>query len=133
MRRALLIAGLLAFAAAGCGGEEDEVGEVLSRHYDAVADGDGEAACEDLTKEARHLVVVSIRAQGARVEDCAEAYERIAEGLGDDARRNVESAGHDVTLNGDGTATAETQGITGQVRLRKDGDRWVITRIEFGA
>ena len=133
MRRAVCIAVLLGCLGGACGGEEGEVADVLSRHYDAIADGDGAAACRELTTQARRLVVVSVRAQGAGVRTCAEAYEGIAARLGEDLRRRFESAGHDVTINGDGTATAETDGVAGQVQLRETGGRWVITRVEFGA
>ena len=47
---ALVVAGL----AGGCGNDSDEreAGEAVTRFADAVARGDGQAACEELTEEA---------------------------------------------------------------------------------
>ena len=135
MRSVLLLAGVLLCAASGCGGEEGEVTDVMNRHMDAIADGDGKAACRDLTAEAKRLVVVSVRATapGTGIRSCEEAYERISANLDPAVRDRVRNEGHDVELHGDGTATVDSEATTGETQLRKDGDRWVITRINFGS
>ena len=135
MRSTCLVIVVLACAASGCGGDEGEITGVMNRHMDAIAKGDGEAACRDLTAEAKRLVVVSFRAaaRGSAVKSCEEAYARIAAGLDPAMRSRIRDGGHDVEVHGDGTATVDSEATTGETQLRKVGDRWVITRVNFGS
>ena len=127
---------LLVLVLAGCGGgEEGKVREVMQRHAEALAEGDGERACRDLTAEARRLVVVSVDAvaPGLGARTCEQALRAIGGRLDDEAKRQLRDAHYEVELHGDGTATADPDTVSGEAQLRKRGGRWVITRLNFGS
>ncbi len=66
-------------------------------------------------------------------ESCAEALGAVAARLDDAAKDQLRDASYDVVLHGDGTATVDSDATTGETEVRKDRDRWVITRVNFGS
>ena len=125
----------LALALAGCGptGEVQAVEDVMDRHVEGIAAGDGRAACADLTAAARRGVVESVheRIPELGVKTCEEALGGIAGELDATQRNRIREARIDVEVNGD-RAVADSEATVGKTYLRKQGDRWVITRIDFG-
>lgn len=128
--------GLIALLVAACGGgPETTVSAVVDRHFQAIADGDGPAACRDLTAEAGRLVVVSVNAAaGSRqVRTCRQAFEAIAAGLDDTARTALRESDHDVTIDSDGKANVDSSATTGETQLERIAGDWKITNVAFGS
>lgn len=137
MRAATLALLASAAIAAGCGASEEEaaIEGVVERHLGAIADGDGKAACRDLTAEAKRLVVISFEAAapGAGARTCEDAFEAVAANLDDAGERKLRDSDHRVEVRGDGTATVDSSATTGEIELREQRGRWVITRVNFGS
>lgn len=134
--RALAVLTLTALAGCGGGrgGEAEKVRDVMERLTEAIARGDGEAACRDLTPEARRLVVTSAEAAaGGEFASCGAVLGAVAYDLPEDARRRLHEAEYSVELHGDDTAIADSQAVSGEARLRKHGGRWIVTRLTFGS
>jgi hypothetical protein len=93
---------------------------------EAVADGDGDAACELLTEDAQDQIT-----EGAQGQDCEDLIEFVSGQLEDDDKdelRDIEP--EDVEVDGD-TATATipevVEGGEEEIELvREDGD-WLIS------
>ena len=125
----------IAMGACGASGDEAAVKDVMERHVAAIAEGDGEAACRDLTARARRLVVISFDAAAPEVgaTTCAEALGAIARSLDGAARNRLRDADDTIEIRADGTAVADSAATTGETELRKVSGEWVITRINFGS
>ena len=131
---AVLVAGVLIVSACG-GGQEDTIGDIVDRHLEAVADGNGAAACRDMTAEAEELVVISVNAvaERERVRSCESAYELLAAGLDERTRSALRGSDQDVTIDGAGSAVVDSSGTTGEIELRRIDGAWKITRVNFGS
>jgi hypothetical protein len=129
-----LVVTTASLAALGCGGESADVGGIVDRHLEAIADGDSRAACRDLTAEAKKLVVVSVNATAGDdvARTCETAYDGIAAGLDDAVKEKLRDSRQDVSLDGD-RAVVDSSATTGEVQLQRTGETWRITRINFGS
>lgn len=89
-----MLVALVALAAAGCGSsDEDKVEDAVIEYVDAVAEGDGSKACEQLTTEAQEAVAGG---------DCAERVERLSANLSEGQRNAfAEAEVIEVTIDGD--------------------------------
>jgi hypothetical protein len=113
---AALAAGLLA----GCGGDgPSDAEQVVDSYLQAIADGDGEKACEHLTEAVQRQLIDAAPAElGAG--DCPAAAEAIAGALTEQQRRQLRDTQYgEVTVDGD-RATVPIQG-GGTVQLTKTG------------
>jgi len=122
---------LVALTLSACGGGSDDSGEVsdtVTSYLSALADGDGQKACDQLSSsEAAQIfqeattVLPELRATG-----CADALSKLSESLGGE-RKALESVEvTNVKVNGD-SATAEVVGGTTTVHLTKTDDTWLIS------
>jgi hypothetical protein len=119
--------GVLALTAPACGGDDDgksdadQVKEVVTDFYAALADGDGAEACDLVTGNAKARLSPGQRS-------CEEAVDQAATRTDDEleeALRNIEVS--DIKVEGDeATCTARANRIA-RVELKKQGDDWKIT------
>lgn len=104
----------------------------MKTYLEALADGDGEKACDQLTGEAKRAVLDEISGQlpefGAA--SCEDALDTLAENLGEDEKSALRDAEIEVKVDGD-TATARPAKGTDDAELRKIDGKWLISRIPF--
>jgi hypothetical protein len=123
MARLVLIASLAAAAAlllAGCGiggpTAEGKVSETADRYLRAVADGDTEKACAQLTAEARAALDGS----------CRSAMEALASRVGREALSDAADGGVEIDVDG-GRASARIRNLEGaRLALVAAGREWLI-------
>jgi hypothetical protein len=103
---AALAAGLLA----GCGGDEaSDAEQVVATYLEAIADGDGENACEQLTEAVQRQLIDAAPAE-ASAGGCPAAAAAVAGALSEQQRRQLrESQYGEVTVDG-ASATVPIQG-----------------------
>src|SRR3954469_18674896 len=128
MRAAVLV--VLAALAGGCGGgnSDGNPGKVVHAYFEAVASGDGDAACAQLTGDARRSVVDYIAQQLPEVgaTTCTQAMQAIADNLGGDEASTLKKAKvTDTKIDGD-TATVSIEGATRDATLRRTDGTWYI-------
>lgn len=123
MTRLVLVSALAATAAlllAGCGigepGAEGKVSETTDRYLRALAGGDTERACEQLTATARAALDGS----------CASAMEALASRVGRDALDAAADGGVEIDIDGD-RASAQVRELEGtRLALVRAGQDWRI-------
>ena len=137
MRRGVLCFALSFGLALGACGDSDRgaAAKVVDRHLEAIADGNPESACRDLTPKAKRVVVVSVNATAQRdiAANCVEAYGAIAANLTEETQRALRRSDLDVLVGEGGTATVDSSATTGEIELTKAGSDWKISRINFGS
>ena len=116
-------------ALAGCGeSDEDQIKTQVDTLYAAVADGDGEAACEVVTEEAKK------QSEESEDKSCAQAIEDGAKELNDDQRErlaNIEIS--EVKVDGDSaTVTVKSGDDEEQLNLKKEDDEWKLSDLNAG-
>lgn len=127
--------------AAGCGGggaksDPDAIAALLENVAEATANGDGDAACADLTDEAQRQAVMQLApAGGPGTTNCPQLVGRAQFFLTpiDKQRiKNLEAA--DIRVNGDsasatmrGEGSAPGQQISVPLNLTKSGGDWKIS------
>ena len=141
---------LLAVAAlAGCGSDDEEsdsggdeaaVLEAVDGFYAGILDGDGEAACGQLTEEA--VTQLESEATGlAPGTTCEDAVEQVVALFNEDAKQAIAEVEPSVTEITDTTAVVETTAInqaqegtdseiqeeTIEINLVKEGEEWKIS------
>lgn len=87
--RSFLIAGATALALAGCGYDSgvesggDSPERTVKRYLTALAEGDGDRACEELTDEghAELATAVSTHLRVAAMKDCVASAEQLSEAM----------------------------------------------------
>lgn len=137
MRRMLLALVLgAALAGASCGGGEEEAVEASVREFwAAFVDGDAPAFCDALAPEALDQVFANLdrTAPQAAGADCPTAFATVAPEFPESFRAQArELEVTEVRVDGD-RATAQvrpsaaTQPGSDEVRLRRSGDRWLIS------
>jgi hypothetical protein len=137
MRRLLTILAVAgAAAAAGCGGgdgggdDEERITRVVDDYLTALASGNGERACAQLTPGAQKEAVETVTAAfpDAGGMSCEDA---IAELSADTDQRRKETMLNpkveDVAVSGD-SATARVKGLSGTARLQRVEDAWKLIR-----
>jgi tetratricopeptide (TPR) repeat protein len=118
---------------AGCGGggsDKDKAQAVVKTYLGALADGDGEKACDQMTGELKRETVDTLPQDVPALKNlasCKEVVAVIADNIGGDEKqklRNIKFAA--TTVNGD-EATVKVEGATSDVELRKSDGRWYIS------
>lgn len=131
--RSLLVVliAVLSVVGVSCGGasNEEKVADTLTTYLDALANGDGQEACDQLTGAQNRRILegaVSFLPELASTS-CADALTKLGEGIGADERELLNDAEIvNVEVDGD-SATAQIDGGTGTAELEKPGDRWLIS------
>jgi hypothetical protein len=132
VRRAALVLALVgvAVAASGCGeaSDSEQVKATVMTYLHAVADGDGQRACDQLTGEqVRALATMAVeRVPELGATSCVEIVRSLAQQIGSDEKATMRSADvFDVSITGD-TATAFVR--RGQpIELRHVAGAWLIS------
>lgn len=111
------------------GNSEAEIEKAVQTYVRAFVDGDGKAACDQLTDQARQAVTGMSRTVGAK--GCADAFERTREIGGPEvvqAARRIKV--HKVRING-GTASVELRAGSQDsiAQLEHVGDHWKISSL----
>jgi len=124
-----------AFAAAlllgGCGGNHErnagEPADAVNAYLTAVADNEGQQACDLLTVDARAQI-----AEVAGSSDCPALVDTFNTFLGGDAERLKSAEVKNVSVEGDtATAFVELEGKAVKVELQRVGDEWRIDTFGF--
>jgi SnoaL-like domain len=115
-----------ALAGAGCGeSDEEQVEDTVKAYMSAVADGDGEEACEQLTERGRREIAEGLT-EVTGGEGCAGAFESLHARAGERALRRLRNAEvTSVTVDGD-TATLRIEDAPHPPKLRKIDGEWKI-------
>ena len=127
-RAAVLGAVLIACAAGGCGGsDEEQAAEPVKTYLTALADSDGDTACDQLTGGARRELATGLAETlpEAGLLTCAGAVELLGDLLGIEEAEALREADIDVTVDGE-RASAIPIGGTDTIRLVKTADGWLI-------
>ena len=112
---------------AACGGGDDDDGggspeETVKAFANALADADGDKACDQLTKNVRG----QIEATGAK---CGEQLGSLAGAASSDEKNKLKEIDPEVSVDGD-NATAKVPNIGGEgtsdIKLKKEDGDWKI-------
>jgi hypothetical protein len=128
---ALLLGAALSLSACGGGGGGDdssEVSDTITTYLSAIASGDGDEACEQLTSSeaAKVFQEATSALPELRATGCADALTKLSESIGGE-RKVLESAEvTDVKIDGD-TATAGVVGGSATADLTKVDGTWLIS------
>jgi hypothetical protein len=114
----------------GCGGmsNTEQVKATVTTYLDALANGDGQRACNQLTgAQVRALARVAVeRLPELGVTSCIDLVRSLAEQLGSDEKATMRSADvFDITITGD-TATAFLK-RGNPIELRHVAGAWLIS------
>jgi hypothetical protein len=113
---------------AGCGGgDSDDPAEPVRVYFDALADGNGERACGQVTGAAQREMVgyAAEMLPEFRITSCASAIRRLAGVLGPDERALLKEASFTVKRNGD-QATVTPKGAARPAQVERISGRWLI-------
>jgi hypothetical protein len=116
----------------GCGGssgDADGIRTTLQTYLTAIADGDGQRACDQLTKDQARVVISQATAKAPELQaaSCADALTKLSGALDADQKRTLRDAKvSNVRING-GSATAEVVGGSQTAELEKSHGRWLIS------
>jgi hypothetical protein len=128
--RPTLLALASALALVACGGGSSGGGEpedAIDRYLTALADNQGQTACDLLTVQARAQIV-----EEAANTDCPALVDSFHTFLGGDAERLKKANVGNVSMSGDeATASVELEGETVQVDLRRVSGEWRIDTFGF--
>jgi len=135
--RAALAAALAGLALGGCGGgdgkkvsDPDAVRAAVSGFAKAFGAGDGKAACDLMTAEARAAFVKRVQSLIATT-DCAKAIATVH----DEAGAEVNLAFSDATVTNvrvtgsSATATLTASGHSATAKLAREGGSWKLTGV----
>ena len=110
----------------GCGGgasDNSKITSTIKSYLTAVANGNGQAACAELTPAAAQQVRQDATSLGAT--GCADAINRVSASIGAAKQALLKAKITSITITGS-TATAQLQGGTRAPKLQKVGGRWLI-------
>ena len=134
MRRATLIALGAAAVLAGCGDPRGEAASVAGEWFDAVAKGDGAAACELMLPTARlALQDKYVQEPGLECPELVRAYRDV---LPDAVVEQIQEVG----FVPDGTIRRDRLGVFPEsgphelsvVLMERDDDRWKVAGVAIG-
>lgn len=113
---------------AACGSEDEEAASIVRSYLQAVAEGNGHAACDLLTGEQQRHVLDQFSNQLPELGavSCAHAVEMTAENFGRDETTRLAAAEVTATVTGD-TATATIEGATETAQLTRTEAGWLIS------
>ena len=130
--RSALIAVVVALGLAGCGGDDEPEGDSPERtvrtYLSALAEGDGERACEELTTKGQAELSERVATQLglARLKDCVAMTEQLSDVLPETtAEELLEPDAGEVKVDGP-KATASPPGGPVRMRLVRRGGDWLI-------
>ena len=130
--RSWVIAVVVAVGLAGCGGDDepdrDSPERTVNSYLTALAEGDGERACEELTPDAQAELsgLLATQLGLARLKDCVAMAEQLGDVLGPaTAEELLDGDAGDVRVDG-ATATASPPGGPARIRLVRRGGDWQI-------
>ena len=130
--KALVTVVVAALAVAGCGGasDEEQVRTTVEDYIIAFVDGDGDKACDLLTKETRDAFVQQVSSL-VKTRDCGEAIKKLGDLAGPTVDRALKGAKvTEVKVNGENaTATLESRGTKTPTQLKKEDGDWKISDV----
>lgn len=124
-----LVVGSLVLPGCGGGSEEGAVGETIETYLSALARGDGQEACDQLTgSQARTMFEGAVvQLPELQATSCADALSKLSGSLGGEEKAALEDAeATNIEVHGD-SASAEIVGGTNTATLAQVGDRWLIS------
>jgi hypothetical protein len=127
--RGLLLATASGVLLSGCGASETErAGTTVKTYLAALADRDGQRACDQLTGEAQRTLVSGLIEELPELAalSCPDAVRKMGALLGPEERATLKHAEVRVTLDGD-KAMATPVGGTDTVDLVKTESGWLIS------
>lgn len=118
-------AALLPVACGGSGGSPEGT---VKTYLNALADGNGKKACDQLTGQAQRdaLDYVSSNIPELNATSCEGAMGAIADNLGGDEKSTLRKAKLHAKTTGN-TATVSVEGGTSDAQLKKVDGRWYIS------
>ena len=124
MRRATILAALVAAAVAGCGGSDDEqeVRDTVQAYLDSFVKGDAAKTCSLMTEETRRTFVKGARSL-APTNDCATATIAVRAAAG----RKAINALRDAKIS-----NVRVQGRTASAKLKASSGESVATLTRVG-
>lgn len=138
--RTLCLALAAALLATGCGGgaktDADQVAQVLRSAAGAVADGDGQKACSQLTAQAQAQAAQQVAGGVLGSVDCVTMVKRATAFMAPLDRQQIKDLQpSNVVVNGNAasatlstsTGSSQTGGISVQVSLAKAASDWKIS------
>jgi hypothetical protein len=113
----------------GCGGSGDDPEAVVHDFLTAVADGNGDKACDQLTGSARRELLAA-----TGKESCDAAAQRVSNGLSDDEKDKLKHADLSATLPEDQKAKEKgaSPGELQELRSHKLGENEAIVHVKGG-
>ena len=116
---------------AGCGGTSDteKVEQTVESYLTALADGDGQTACDELSGDGQRDLIAMANSQLPEFGtlDCAAVVEQLNGSMGPDEEALLREAKiTEVQIEGD-IATAMIEGATVSPELVRFDDRWLIS------
>jgi hypothetical protein len=114
----------------GCAGaaRDKEVQDTVKTYLDALAEGDGEKACDQLTDTAKLDALEALRERLPELDasSCEDGLSQLAENIGEVEKDALRDPGEiDVRISG-ASATAKPENVAREVELNKAGDKWLI-------
>ncbi len=115
------------------GADVSAITTTMKNYLSAVAGGDGQTACAQLTPGEAGAVLQTVSSNGINASSCADALDKTSQALDASNKQTLISAQvTNVQVTSD-TATASIQGATQQPSFQKVGGRWLISAgIGFG-
>ena len=114
----------------GCAGavRDKEVQDTVKTYLDALAEGEGEKACDQLTDTAKLGALEALRERFPELDasSCEDGLSQLAENIGEVEKDALRDPGEiDVRISG-ASATAKPENVAREVELNKAGDKWLI-------
>ena len=114
----------------GCAGAPDalEVQDTVKTYLDALAEGDGEKACDQLAGTAKLGAVEALRERfpGLGASSCEDGLSQLAENIGEAEKDALRDPGAILVHISGASATAKPENVAREAELNKAGDKWLI-------
>jgi hypothetical protein len=114
----------------GCAGAPDDkaVQDTVKTYLDALAEGDGEKACDQLTGTAKLDAVEALRERLPELgaSSCEDGLSQLAENIGEVEKDALRDPGEIIVRISGDSATAKPENGAREAELNKAGDKWLI-------